>query len=194
MIIAACSPYPFEDKFKSALSEVGIDRDQFEIVNLREGCAWVHDDKEKATEKAKGLLAMAHEKLRLHETQRSKEKVLSNGALILGGGIAGLNCALDIAQSGVEVDLMELESLLGGNAKDIHYTIDGLDVQKYLKDLLEKVKQNKNITIYTNSEVLDISKKVGNFIARIQTQEEEKIKNYSAVVVATGASEIQSLS
>jgi heterodisulfide reductase subunit A len=190
VIIAACSPYPFEDKFLSTLGQVGIDPSQIEMVNLREGCAWVHEDKAKATKKAKDLIAMAREKLALSETisQRSMHSISS--AMVIGGGIAGLTGALRIAESGYDVDLVEKESELGGNAKEVFYTLDDMDVQNYLKNAIERVNNHKNITVYLNSEVLDVKGAAGKFLAKIQAHEEELNNMYGAVILATGAQPI----
>jgi heterodisulfide reductase subunit A len=191
IIIAACSPYPFEDKFKRTLGDVGVDPGQIEIVNLREGCAWVHDDKEKATDKAKGLIAMAHEKVRIQEPYHAKTIPSIANALVIGGGISGMISALRIARSGFSVDLVEKESNLGGNAKDVFYTLDGLDVQRYLKKLVAKVEKNEDVNILLNSEVLHVTGKAGKFNAKIQASRDELENVYGSIILATGARDIE---
>ncbi len=191
VIIAACSYYPFENKFQNALAEVGIDPSLIEIVNLREGCAWVHDDKQKATQKAKDLIAMAYEKLRIQKPQKAIGEPPQQKALIIGGGISGITAALRIAKSGFYVDLVEKSSELGGNTKDVYYTLDGLDVHKYLKGLLDEVEKSEQINLFTNSEVLKVSGHAGNFNATVSTTEREKSQNYGVVILATGAGEVK---
>ncbi|UCE38700.1 MAG: CoB--CoM heterodisulfide reductase iron-sulfur subunit A family protein, partial [Thermoplasmata archaeon] len=191
VIILACSPYPFEEKFKETLAEVDVDTDQIEIVNLREGCAWVHDDKIQATKKAKDLISMAHEKLRMQETQKVIGKPSSQKALVIGGGIAGITAASRIAQSGYDVDLVERGSQPGGNAQDIYYTISGLDVQEHLKSLVKKVKKNDLVNVHLNSDVLKVLGNAGNFIATINTKDGETTIHYGSVIIATGAVEIE---
>jgi heterodisulfide reductase subunit A len=191
VIISACSPYPFEEKFKKTLVEIGVDTNQIEIVNLREGCAWIHDDKIRATEKAKDLISMSHEKLRMQETQKVNGKNLSQNALIIGGGIAGITAASRIAESGYNVDLLERSSQLGGNALDIHFTIEGLEVQEHLKDLIGKVEKNGLVNVHLNSEVLKVKGNAGNFIATMNTKDGETTNLYGSVIIATGAVEIE---
>lgn len=191
VIISACSPYPFEEKFKKTLAKIGVDTNQIEIVNLREGCAWVHDDKSHATEKAKDLISMAHEKLRIQETQKVIGKPSSQKVLVIGGGIAGITSAFRIAESGYEVDLLERSSKLGGNALDIYYTIEGLDVQEYLKALIDKVEKNDLVNVHLNSEVLKVMGNAGNFIAIMNTKDGETTNHYGSVIIATGAVEIE---
>jgi heterodisulfide reductase subunit A len=191
VIISACSPYPFEERFKKTLAEIGVNTNQIEIVNLREGCAWVHDDKIRATEKAKDLISMAHEKLRMQETQNIIGKPLSQKALVIGGGIAGITAASRIAESGYEVDLLERSSQLGGNALDVYYTIDGLNVQEHLKGLVTKVEKNHLINVHLNSEVLKVFGNAGNFIATMNTKDGETTSHYGSVIIATGALEME---
>jgi heterodisulfide reductase subunit A len=191
VIISACSPYPFEEKFKKTLAETGVDTNQIEIVNLREGCAWVHDDKNRATEKAKDLIAMAHEKLRIQKTQKVIGKPSSQNALVIGAGISGITAASRIAESGYYVDLVERSSQLGGNALDIQYTLEGLDIQEHLKALVAKVEKNDLVNIHLNSEVLSVLGNAGNFIATINTKDGETTNHYGTVIIATGAVEIE---
>jgi heterodisulfide reductase subunit A len=191
VIISACSPYPFEEKFKKTLAEIGVDTNQIEIVNLREGCAWVHNDKIQATEKAKDLISMAHEKLRIQESLKPKGKSSVQKALVIGGGIAGITAALRIAESGYEVDLLERSSRLGGNAQDIHYTLEGLDVQEHMKALIDKVEKNDLVNALLNSEVLKVLGNAGKFIATVNTKDGETTNHYGSVIIASGAMEIE---
>ncbi len=191
VIVSACSPYPFEEKFKKVLAEIGVDSIQIEIVNLREGCAWVHDDKKKATEKAKDLISMAHEKLRIQEGQMVNGAQPAKKVLVMGGGIAGITATSRIAESGFDVDLVERGSKLGGNALDIYYTISGLDVQEHLRYLVEKVEKNDLVHIHLNSEVLNVFGNAGCFVATINTKDGEKTNQYGAVIIATGADDLE---
>lgn len=190
VVFAACAPYPFEVKFKRALASAGINPSQLEIVNLREGCAWVHDDKQIATEKAKALIAMANQKLRSQEYLQPSVKPVVPRALVIGGGISGIVCALRIAENGHAVDIIEITDVLGGNARHVYHTIDGMDVQKLLKDNVEKIEKNELITVYKNSEVLGISGRAGGFIAEIKTPSGQEKIEYGTVIIATGANEL----
>jgi heterodisulfide reductase subunit A len=190
VVFAACAPYPFEVKFKRALASAGINPSQLEIVNLREGCAWVHVDKQEATDKAKTLIAMVNQKLRGQEYLETSVKPVVPKALAIGGGISGMVCALRIAETGYAVDIVEKTKVLGGNASHVYHTIDGLDVQKFLKDNMEKTEKNELITVYKNSEVLSISGRAGGFMAEIKTPSGQEKIEYGTVIVATGANEL----
>jgi heterodisulfide reductase subunit A len=190
VIFGACAPYPFEIKFKKVLASAGINPSLLEIVNLREGCAWVHDDKQRATEKAKSLIAMANQKLRIQEPLQIGSKPVVPKALVIGGGISGMTTALNIAKNGYAVDVVENTSDLGGNARQLYYTMEGLDVQKLLKDMVEEVEKNDVITVYKNSEVLKVSGRAGDFLAEIKNSSDQEIIQYGAVVIATGANEL----
>jgi heterodisulfide reductase subunit A len=190
VVFAACAPYPFEIKFKRALTSAGINPSQLEIVNLREGCAWVHDDKQETTEKAKALIAMANQKLRGQEYLETSAKPVVPKALVIGGGVSGMVCALRIAETGYAVDIIEITDVLGGNARHVYNTIDGMDVQKFLKDMMEKIEKNELITVYKNSEVLNISRRAGGFISEIKTPSDQEKIGYGTVIIATGANEL----
>jgi heterodisulfide reductase subunit A len=190
VIFAACAPYPFEVKFKKALASSGINPRLLEIVNLREGCAWSHDDIKMATEKAKAQVAMAHGKLRIQEFSKASLQPVIQRALILGGGISGMTSALTIAGNGYPVDIVELHGELGGNARQLYHTLDGLDIQDYLKSLVKEVEKNKLITVYKNSEVTRVSGRAGDFLAVIKTAEDEIMEKYGVVILATGALEL----
>lgn len=190
VIFAACAPYPFEIKFKKALADAGINPSSLEIVNLREGCAWVHEDKQRATQKAKALIAMANQKLKAQEyLQRSAKKVVPR-ALVIGGGISGMTTALSIASNGYPVDIIEMSPELGGNARHVYYTIDGLDVQRFLKDMIEDVEKNDLIAVHKNSEVVSVAGRAGKFLADIKTPPGQEKIEYGTVIIATGANEL----
>jgi len=190
VIFGACAPYPFEIKFKKVLANTGINPSLLEMVNLREGCAWVHDDKQKATEKAKSLIAMANQKLRNQEPLSIGSKPIVPRALVIGGGISGMITALNIAKNGYAVDIVEKSSNLGGNARHLYYTIDGLDVQKLLKDMVQEVEKNDLIKLYKNSDILRISGRAGDFNAEIKTPSVQEKIQYGTVIIATGANEL----
>lgn len=190
IIFAACAPYPFEIKFKKAIASVGIDPSLLEIVNLREGCCWVHEEKQKATDKAKALISMSNEKLRTQEPLGKGSKHVVQKALVIGGGIAGMVSALNIAKNGYAVDIVEKNDVLGGNAKHLYRTIDGLDVQLFLKDVIEKVEKNELVTVHTGSEAARVSGKAGGFLAEIKDSSGLKKDEYGTVIIAAGAEEL----
>jgi len=190
VIFGACAPYPFEIKFKKILASAGINPSLLEIVNLRESCAWVHDDKQKATEKAKSLIAMANQKLRNQEPLSISSKTVAQKALVMGGGISGMITALNIAKNGYAVDIVEKSSDMGGNTRNLYFTIDGLDAQKLLKDVVQEVENNDLITVYKNSEVKKVSGKAGDFLVELKNSSDQKKLQYGVIIIATGADEL----
>ncbi|HMK66795.1 MAG TPA: FAD-dependent oxidoreductase, partial [Thermodesulfobacteriota bacterium] len=108
-------------------------------------------------------------------------------ALVVGGGIAGMTCALSIAKQGHEVYLLEKESDLGGMARKVHYTLEGLDVQAYLKDLTQQIYRNPAIHVYTQAKILEAGGYIGSFITRVQSDRGLSEIKHGAAVIAIGA-------
>ena len=192
VIVASCSPRTHEPLFQETIREAGLNRYLFEMANIRDQCSWVHMfEPEKATEKAKDLVRMAVAKAaRLEPLQRFPLKV-TRGALVIGGGLAGMVASLSLAAQGVEVHLVEREDELGGNLNHIHSTLDGKDVQAHLRELIDSVDQSELIHVYRSSEIKDIAGYVGNFETTIQCDGEEKIFQHGVIMVATGGKEYQ---
>ena len=137
VVVAACSPRTLEPLFRDTLREAGINQYYYEMANIREHNSWVHSkEKEEATEKAKDIIRMSVARACHLEPLQEFDLPVDKRALVVGGGIAGMTSALSIANQGHEVYLVEKEKDLGGMARKIHYTLEGLDVQAYLRDLI----------------------------------------------------------
>jgi len=190
VVVAACTPRTHEPLFRDTLREAGINPYYFEMANIREHCSWVHSrEKEEATRKAKDAVRVAVAKaLRLQPLQEFNLPVNKN-ALVVGGGVAGMNCALSIANQGHDVYLIEKEKELGGTARRIFYTLEGQDVQAYLRELIQRVYQHPRIHVYTNAYLLDSTGYVGSFVTRVASGEKVIEIRHGATVVATGAEE-----
>ena len=136
VVVAACSPRTLEPLFRDTLREAGINQYYYDMANIREHCSWVHaKEKEEATEKAKDIIRMSVARACRLEPLQEFDLPVNKTALVVGGGIAGMTCALSIANQGHEVYLVEKDTDLGGMARRIHSTLEGLDVQAYLRDL-----------------------------------------------------------
>ncbi|MBN1692966.1 MAG: CoB--CoM heterodisulfide reductase iron-sulfur subunit A family protein [Dehalococcoidales bacterium] len=127
VVVASCSPRLHEPTFRQALAAAGLNPYLFEMANIREQCAWVHTDKEMATEKAKALVAAAVRRVVLHEPLETKEVPVNPATLIVGAGIAGIQAALEIADAGRQVYLVEREPSIGGNMARLDKTFPTLD-------------------------------------------------------------------
>jgi len=192
VIFAACTSYKYEVLFKQVLRQIGLNPSLLQIVNFREQISWVHKDKKLATEKAKKFLSMAVEKAMLQQPLPSITDSLIKRTLVVGGGISGMRAALLIAEQGFEVDLIERDSELGGRAREIYYTLEGLNVQPFLKKEMGEIENNNSIHIYKNTKLEEVRGYAGNFQARLKTdQSNSRTFSYGAIVIATGAKENQ---
>ncbi|MCS5697400.1 FAD-dependent oxidoreductase, partial [Desulfofundulus thermocisternus] len=140
-----------------------------------------------ATEKARDLVRMAVAKVRLLTPINQTYTGINKGALVVGGGVAGMTAALSLAEQGFAVSLVEKEAVLGGNARHLYYTLQGSDPQQFLAGLVEKVTGHPQIRVYTGSEVVEAGGYPGNYHSRIRTPEKEVEISHGAVVLATGA-------
>ena len=127
VVVASCSPRLHEPTFRRTLASANLNPYLFEMANIREQCAWVHEDKGKATEKAKALVSAAVRRVFLNQPLETKEVPVNPGTLVVGAGIAGIQAALEIADSGRKVFLVEREPSIGGNMARLDKTFPTLD-------------------------------------------------------------------
>jgi heterodisulfide reductase subunit A len=190
VVVAACTPRTHEPLFRDTLREAGINQYFYDMANIREHCSWVHSkEKEDATEKAKDIVRMAVARATHLEPLQEFDLPVNKTALVVGGGVAGMTSALSIAKQGHEVHLVEKDSELGGMARRIYYTLDGLDVQAYLSDLIRKVYQHPLIHVHTEAVITEASGYVGNFLTKVQSGGRVAEIKHGAAVIATGAEE-----
>ena len=190
VVVAACSPRTLEPLFRDTLREAGINQYYFEMANIREHCSWVHSrEKEDATEKAKDITRMSVARVCHLQPLQEIYLPVNRTALVVGGGIAGMNSALSIANQGHEVYLLEKDIDLGGTARRIHYTLDGMDVQAYLRDLARKIYQHPSIHVYTEAIITEATGYVGNFTTKVKSERGATEIKHGAAVIAVGADE-----
>ena len=190
VVIGACSPRTLEPLFRDTLREAGINQYYCDMANIREHCSWVHSkEKEEATEKAQDIIRMSVARACHLEPLQEIDLPVNKTALVVGGGIAGMTCALSIANQGHEVCLVEKDTDLGGMARRIHYTLEGLDVQAYLRDVIRKVYQHPLIHVYTDATITEATGYVGNFVTRVKSERGVTEIKHGAAVIAVGADE-----
>jgi heterodisulfide reductase subunit A len=188
VVIAACSPRTLEPLFRDTLREAGLNQYYCEMANIREHCSWVHSkQKEEATEKAKDIIRMSVARARFLAPLQEFDLPVNKAALIVGGGIAGMTCALSIARQGHEVYLVEKNKALGGMARRIHTTLEGMDVQAYLNDVIRAVYKNPLIHVFHETTITDVAGYVGNFVTTLVTEGRVREIKHGASVIAIGA-------
>ena len=164
VIVASCSPRMHEPTFRAAVEEAGLNPYCFEMVNIREQCSWVHKDKDKATEKAIALVSGAVNRVSLLKPLEKKTVGVIPNALVIGGGIAGIQAALDIGEMGYKTYLVEKTPSIGGRMSQLDKTFPTLDCSAcILTPKMVDVARHPNVELLTYSEVTDIDGYVGNF-------------------------------
>ncbi|MEJ2582444.1 MAG: CoB--CoM heterodisulfide reductase iron-sulfur subunit A family protein, partial [Acidobacteriota bacterium] len=169
VVIAACSPQLHEPTFRAAAAQAGLNPHLVEIANIREHCSWVHHDSDEASAKACQTVTAAVERVKRARPLNPVEVPVTKRALVIGGGVAGIRAALDIANAGHPVVLVERQPSLGGNMSRLSETFPTLDCsQCILTPLMVQVSRHPNIELLTYSEVESVSGYVGNFTVRIR--------------------------
>ena len=199
VVVAACTPLTHEPLFQEAIRQAGLNPYLFEMANIRNQCSWVHqNDWEGATEKAKDLVRMAVAKAaRLEPLHRTRVPV-EKAALVIGGGAAGLNAALTLARQGFPVHLVERSDRLGGNLLHLRHSLQEatgngermwLDPQAYARALVGRVTAEPLITVHLNTEVVETSGFVGQYVSRLRGPGGEFEVRHGVAIVAVGGVE-----
>ena len=169
VVVCSCSPRMHENTFRKAAAAAGLNPYMVEIANIREQCSWIHKDMAEATEKAIILGRAAIAKVQLNAPLVAGESPVIKRALVIGGGIAGIQTALDIADAGFEVDIVEKQPTIGGKMTQLDKTFPTLDCAAcILTPKMVECAQNERISIYSYSEVDSVSGFVGNFSVKIR--------------------------
>lgn len=168
-VVAACTPSLHERTFRRVGENAGLNPYLVEIANIREQCSWVHTDKDKATEKAIRIIKYVVEKLKLNRPLEPSRIPITKKALVIGGGIAGIQAALDIADAGYEVLIVERMPSIGGHMAQLSETFPTLDCsQCILTPKMVDVGHHPKIKLMTLSEIDEVSGYVGNFKVKIR--------------------------
>jgi heterodisulfide reductase subunit A-like polyferredoxin len=192
VVVASCTPRTHEPLFRKTLRDAGLNPYLFELANIREQDAWVHQgDPRAATQKARDLVRMSVARARLLEPLYETSYKVVQRALVIGGGLAGLTSALGFAEQGFEATLVEQGAELGGNARSLHYTEDGSSPARHVRDLIQKVENQPLITVHKEAQVTTITGSCGNFSSAISVGGETGSITHGVVVVATGGQEYQ---
>jgi len=194
VIVAACSPQLKGTIFKKAVEEAGLNFNLLSLVNLREQCAMVYKEKESSTKSAIDLIYSALRRIKLQQPISSKIVRIKQNALVIGGGLAGLQTAINLSKLDHPVVLLERESSLGGNINStslVKYNHNNINLKELVDQKIEEVNNNPQIEVFTQTELIKLEGIVGNFKATIEiknkdTRRERKSLNIGAIVLATG--------
>ncbi len=187
LVVASCTPRTHEPLFQNVCREAGLNKYLFEMANIRDQCSWVHRlEPENATNKAKALVRMAITRSVLLEPLQQERVPVTPTALVIGGGLSGMTAALEIAESGHEVHIIEKSGELGGHLREIYHTLSEVDPQRALRSLEGRLRQHKRVVVHMNDEVADVRGFVGNFESKLKSGE---VVKHGVTILATGAIE-----
>lgn len=188
VVVAACSPRIHELTFRKALENAGLNPYMFEMANIREQVSWVHNDREEATRKARSLVIAAITRVQYHEALDKRSVEITPATLVIGGGISGITAALEIADAGHKVFLVEKEGRLGGHTAGADLAFPHMvSMQQFLEPKVTRVMNHPHIEVFLGSRIGEISGYVGNFEAEISgNKRQSKPVRFGNIVVATG--------
>jgi heterodisulfide reductase subunit A len=191
VIVASCTPRTHLPLFQETAREAGLNKYLVEMANIREHCSWVHmQEKEKATDKAVDLIRMATARSSGLEQVQDQQLPMIQEALVIGGGVAGMTAAVNIADQGFSVHILETSERLGGNAWRLHDTIKGEPVGPFLEGLIHTVESHDRIKVYYRAVIQDVQGFIGNFKTTISVDGGDPATiEHGVAVIAIGASE-----
>ncbi|MFA5073616.1 MAG: FAD-dependent oxidoreductase [Nitrospirota bacterium] len=189
VLVASCTPRTHTEIFQQTIREAGLNAYLFELADIREQCSWCHKGQnEDATSKAVQLVTMMIAKVRLLQPVKTEQVNVTPACLVVGGGIAGVTAALSVAEQGFDVHLVERANELGGLIRNLHFLMDGTDVQNMLRAIIERVQAHPRILVHTKVEIQKTDGFVGNFKTVLS---DGAVVDHGAVILATGGIEYQ---
>ena len=190
VVVASCTPRTHEPIFRDTLRDAGLNPYLLEMANIRDQCSWVHSGQPGvATDKAVDLVRMAVARASNLLPVEEDTIPVTNSALVVGGGVAGMTAALALADQGFPVHLVEKTGELGGAVRQLHRTLDGQDVRPFLDATIDRVRSHKRIQTFLDARVEKVGGHVGAFTSTVATGSGPVSVKHGVVVVATGATE-----
>ena len=188
VVVAACSPRIHELTFRTACEKAGINPYLFEMANVREQDSWVHTDRTEATNKAIDLVVAAIRRVRYHEPLQKRFVNVNPATLIIGGGISGLTAALEIANAGKQVYLVEKSDQLGGQVKKFDLTFPHLSsAQQMIRPIVQRVDNHPNISVFLETEIREVTGYIGNFKTAISVNGGDPVElEFGNIIAAVG--------
>ena len=190
VVVAACSPRTHEALFQETMNNASLNKYLFEMANIRNQDSWVHaQEPDLATQKAKDLVRMAVAKSALLSPLEEAELPVTPTALVVGGGVAGMTAALNLARQGYPVDLVEKGEVLGGAARRLLHTYKGEDVVSYLEKLVQEVEAEPKVSVHLQTAITEVQGFIGNFQTKVESAGSSRVIEHGVAVLATGAKE-----
>ncbi|MCD6484922.1 MAG: CoB--CoM heterodisulfide reductase iron-sulfur subunit A family protein [Candidatus Odinarchaeota archaeon] len=189
ILLFSCAPNFKGGTFAKAMQEIGLSPSLYDMFPFKEYIAWTHDDIKQSTKKAVDMILLWLSKLEDAVPVKSPYQDVYDRTLVIGGGIAGLNAALRIANAGKPVDLIERTDKLGGYGTLTDYSLDGINIEAYTKELIRKVSENKLINVYLSTEVENITGYAGKYNVVLKRPEESEERKYGVIILANGGIE-----
>ena len=188
IVVSACSPRIHELTFRNTLRKAGLNPYMLQMSNIREHASWVHTDKDITTIKAKDLITASVKRINYHHPLEERLVDINPATMVIGGGVTGITSALEIADAGKKVYLIEKSDKLGGHTANISLTFPYLNsAQTKIKSLIKRVLNNKNINLFLETEIDDITGYIGNFETIIQQKDNtETTVQFGNIILAVG--------
>jgi heterodisulfide reductase subunit A-like polyferredoxin len=198
VVVASCTPRTHEPLFRETLREAGLNPYLFELANIRDQCSWVHSSEpDNATLKAIELVRMSIARARLLKPLAGESIAINQNGLVIGGGLSGMTAALSLADQGFAVSLIEKSGKLGGQMSLIHSTLDCDTTSDFMKDIIKRAMNHRNIRTHLNCEVDTVNGHIGNFTVGLSEKQKGNGKgtevSCGAIIVATGAEPAKTL-
>ena len=191
VVVAACTPKTHEPLFQETLINASLNKYLFEMANVRNHCSWVHkNDPEAATVKAMETVRMSVAKAALADPLQEPKLQIKESALVIGGGVAGMEAAKNLASQGYPTHIVEKSDALGGQARLVNKTWRGENVQEYLDRLIKDIESNDDITVYKSTEVTKVDGFVGAFKTTVSDGSTTQEIEHGVTIFACGASEL----
>ncbi|MFH0809621.1 MAG: CoB--CoM heterodisulfide reductase iron-sulfur subunit A family protein [Pseudomonadota bacterium] len=192
IVVAACSPRTHEHLFQECVAKEGLNPYLFEQANIRDHCSWVHmRQPDAATIKAQDLVRMAVARARLLKPLSTRQMALNHDAMVIGGGLAGMTAALELADQGFGIHLLESTPRLGGVARRLHRTLEGMDFSALVQEKAAAVERHPRISLHLNSKVIAAAGSIGHFRSSVAPREgtvaDVKDIEHGVLIIATGA-------
>jgi heterodisulfide reductase subunit A len=187
VVVASCSPRMHEPTFRGTIGEKGLNPYEYDQANIREQCSWVHPPGERATNKAKELVAAAVARVAGLEPLEERTVTVRPATIVVGGGVAGMTAAKDIADAGFQVTLVEQTSALGGQARRLYRTFPTVEsVDELLVPIIEAVTHHPRITVMLDTKVEKVSGYIGNFVVTVASNGAQRDIETGTMIIAIG--------